>query len=162
MPIRARGVALVMSVCLAGGIGIVAYLMATKALRPPRASSSHLAHSSSDSDNSEANDDWFADPRLNCDSPWKNVRPGVKYVGDRACAQCHKTHASDFHNHPMGQSAFLPDDVLDDEPTDAKHHNPFDAFGFRHLVRRENGEQWHDTVWLDPDDRSKEIVSIKE
>src|SRR5579871_3718211 len=38
------------------------------------------------------------------ESPYLNTRPGVKYVGDRACAQCH-AEVEQFHEyHPMGRS----------------------------------------------------------
>ena len=37
-------------------------------------------------------------------SPWKNARPGVKYVGDAACAACHEEIAETFRHHPMGRS----------------------------------------------------------
>jgi Flp pilus assembly protein TadD len=33
-----------------------------------------------------------------------NARPGVKYVGDAACARCHPDIAQTFGRHPMGQS----------------------------------------------------------
>ena len=29
------------------------------------------------------------DPRVTYDGPFRNVRPGVQYVGDAACADCH-------------------------------------------------------------------------
>jgi predicted CXXCH cytochrome family protein len=37
-------------------------------------------------------------------SPWLNARPGVKYVGDAACAHCHPDIAETFRLHPMGRS----------------------------------------------------------
>src|SRR5262245_22229408 len=44
------------------------------------------------------------DPRLTFATPYKNVRPGVKYVGDESCARCHPRHARTFRKHPMGRS----------------------------------------------------------
>ena len=38
------------------------------------------------------------------DSPFQNARPGVAYVGDAACARCHREIAVDYHSHPMGRS----------------------------------------------------------
>ena len=38
------------------------------------------------------------------DSPFQNARPGVAYVGDAACARCHREIALDYHSHPMGRS----------------------------------------------------------
>ncbi len=38
------------------------------------------------------------------ESPWKNARPDVKYVGAAACARCHTDIAATFAQHPMGRS----------------------------------------------------------
>jgi hypothetical protein len=35
---------------------------------------------------------------------WRNARPGVRYVGDAACARCHGEIAETFRRHPMGRS----------------------------------------------------------
>src|SRR6516162_7040282 len=35
---------------------------------------------------------------------YRNTEPGVKYVGDRACAACHESIAQSYAHHPMGQS----------------------------------------------------------
>src|SRR5438067_2539227 len=48
------------------------------------------------------------DPRLTFPTPFRNVKPDVKYVGDAACAGCHQAIDKSFHHHPMGRSA-LPD-----------------------------------------------------
>jgi hypothetical protein len=53
------------------------------------------------------------DPRLVFDTPFRNVKPDVKYVGDDACARCHLAIAKSYHSHPMGRSAA---DVLHSEP----------------------------------------------
>jgi len=44
------------------------------------------------------------DPRLTYPTPFLNVRPEVKYMGDEACARCHRDLAESYHQHPMGQS----------------------------------------------------------
>ena len=44
------------------------------------------------------------DPRLTAATPYRNVRPDVKYVGDEACARCHPAIAASFREHSMGQS----------------------------------------------------------
>lgn len=51
--------------------------------------------------------DSVPDPRIVTDSPFRNIRPDVEYVGDKACAACHATIDGTFHQHPMGQSASL-------------------------------------------------------
>ena len=38
------------------------------------------------------------------DSPFLNVKPGVGYVGDAACAGCHAAIAESYSRHPMGRS----------------------------------------------------------
>src|SRR5438552_2000592 len=45
------------------------------------------------------------DPREVFPTPFRNARPGVKYVGDAACADCHEDIVQSFHAHPMGRSA---------------------------------------------------------
>lgn len=47
------------------------------------------------------------DPRVTADTPYRNVRPGVKYVGDAACNACHTGICKSYHAHPMGRSAEL-------------------------------------------------------
>src|SRR5947208_2959417 len=48
------------------------------------------------------------DPWANFTSPYRNARPGVKYVGDKTCTHCHTLDAQQgFHAHPMGRS-FAP------------------------------------------------------
>jgi predicted CXXCH cytochrome family protein len=44
------------------------------------------------------------DPRLTSPTPYRNVHPDVKYVGDDACIHCHTDQAETYHLHPMGQS----------------------------------------------------------
>ena len=42
--------------------------------------------------------------RWDASSPYKNTRPGVKYVGDAACTRCHAEIAETYRRHPMGRS----------------------------------------------------------
>ena len=44
------------------------------------------------------------DPRLTFVTPYRNVRPDVKYVGDAACVGCHARQAKTYREHPMGRS----------------------------------------------------------
>ena len=41
---------------------------------------------------------------LDTGSPYENTRPGVKSVGDAACARCHAEIAETYRRHPMGRS----------------------------------------------------------
>jgi hypothetical protein len=47
------------------------------------------------------------DPRLVYATPFRNVKPDVKYVGDAACEGCHRSVCKSYHAHPMGRSAEL-------------------------------------------------------
>ncbi|HEX3448921.1 MAG TPA: tetratricopeptide repeat protein [Isosphaeraceae bacterium] len=42
--------------------------------------------------------------RSSLETPWKNARPGVKYMGDSVCIRCHGDIAETFRRHPMGRS----------------------------------------------------------
>src|SRR5438067_13883708 len=47
------------------------------------------------------------DPRHTFATPYRNVHPDVKYVGDAECAACHPSQAETYREHPMGRS-FAP------------------------------------------------------
>jgi hypothetical protein len=76
------------------------------------------------------------DPRVAFATNFRNVRPGVKYVGDDACAGCHKQITQTYHAHPMGRSA----EWIGRGPTAVDHttgaNNPFSASGFSLRVER--------------------------
>jgi len=42
------------------------------------------------------------DPAYN--SPFRNTQPGVQYIAEERCAECHAEIATAFRQHPMGQS----------------------------------------------------------
>lgn len=65
------------------------------------------------------------DPRLTFQTPYHNVRPEVKYVGDAACAQCHAQLVEAYHQHPMGRSATTTVNGTPIERYDEAAHNPF-------------------------------------
>jgi hypothetical protein len=76
-------------------------------------------------------------------SPYRNVVPGVRYVGDDACAQCHAKEASSFRQHPMGRSLAPLADTARLEQDGPEAHNPFQALGFRFQVIRRDGRRFH-------------------
>ena len=77
------------------------------------------------------------DPRLTFDTPYRNVKPGVKYLGDAACAACHADIDKSFHQHPMGRSAErLTAGGGAIEKFDAAAHASFTAGGFDLSVER--------------------------
>jgi Tetratricopeptide repeat len=83
------------------------------------------------------------DPRLTFDTPFLNVRPEVKYVGDAACADCHKTIARHYARHPMGRSMALASDQAALEPRGPQAHNPFEQFGDFYSVVVREGKVYH-------------------
>ena len=83
------------------------------------------------------------DPRETFATPFRNVRPGVQYVGDAACASCHPRHAKTYRQHPMGQSLTLVSDANDGVRYERGARNPFKAAGFTFQVERRDGQVFH-------------------
>jgi predicted CXXCH cytochrome family protein len=77
------------------------------------------------------------DPRLSFPTPYRNVRPEVRYVGDAACADCHADVAAAYARHPMSRSLGPVAGVAEVERYGDKAQNPFekDGFGFEVLHR---------------------------
>lgn len=90
------------------------------------------------------------DPRVVFNTPYRNVAPEVKYVGDARCQPCHVAIAESYHQHPMGRSAewVRPDAAVDHA---AGPNNPFDAAGYHLEVVRQGNRVWHRTGLADGD-----------
>ncbi|HZU34442.1 MAG TPA: hypothetical protein VFA18_00965, partial [Gemmataceae bacterium] len=58
------------------------------------------------------------DPRLVADTPYRNVRPEVGYVGDAVCAGCHSKIADTYRHHPMARSLTPVSKALKKTPGD--------------------------------------------
>ncbi len=84
-----------------------------------------------------------SDPRLGFATPFRNVRPGVTYVGDEACAACHLDIAEAYRKHPMGQSFAPVAQRADRDRYDESAHNPFTQFGTQFQVRRDGDRVVH-------------------
>jgi predicted CXXCH cytochrome family protein len=104
---------------------------------------------------------WFKDPRLSYKGPYKNVDPGVKYVGDQVCATCHESVSKKYRQHPMGNSLSVPSENLDDTPIDEKHNTPFKTLGLEYRVRQDGKDLWHEIHLPDPEDPKKELGAMK-
>ncbi len=76
------------------------------------------------------------DPRLTFPTPYRNVRPEVKYVGDGACAKCHPKFSETYHQHPMGRSLANLKSGFPLERYDEAAHNPFQIAGATYRVNR--------------------------
>jgi hypothetical protein len=71
------------------------------------------------------------DPRLVFDTPFRNVRPEVRYLGDAACAGYHADIDRTYHAHPMGRSAAMTSRAEPIERYDSGANNPFTVRGLR-------------------------------
>jgi Flp pilus assembly protein TadD len=83
------------------------------------------------------------DPRLTFATPYRNVHPDVKYVGDAACARCHDLETKSYREHPMGQSLAPVQSATKLERYDAAAKNPFDALGFHYQIDRRGERVFH-------------------
>jgi hypothetical protein len=83
------------------------------------------------------------DPRVAFATPFRNVKPEVKYVGDAECARCHRQIAHTFHQHPMGRSA----EWVGRGPSTVDHaagpNNPLTASGYELRVEKKGDRVWH-------------------
>jgi tetratricopeptide (TPR) repeat protein len=89
------------------------------------------------------------DPRLTYPTPYRNVQPDVKYVGDHVCADCHANQAETFQHHPMGRSLLPVSRIASEERYGPETHNPFEKFGFFFEVKQRNGKVYHRQVRKD-------------
>ncbi len=95
------------------------------------------------------------DPRLTFDTPYRNVRPEVKYVGSELCANCHPAQAATYWHHPMGRSLAPVLQAVPMERFDPESHNPFEASGFQFLIEWRNGKLLHKEARQDPRGQTK-------
>jgi len=76
-------------------------------------------------------------------SPYRNTRPGVKYVGDAACARCHREIAEAYRTHPMGRSLGPVGEVSPERPVVPTAGITFEAAGFSYAVENRGGKVIH-------------------
>ncbi len=80
---------------------------------------------------------------LDVRSPYRNTRPGVKYVGDAACTRCHAEIARTYRSHPMGRS-LAPIDAAAPGPDGTGDGRPlFEAQGLEYSVAHRDGRVFH-------------------
>ncbi len=77
------------------------------------------------------------------DSPYRNARPDVRYVGDEVCARCHAALAAAYRKHPMSRSLLPVSKAEPLESYDSSSHNPFDAQGFHYQVEQHGQQVFH-------------------
>jgi hypothetical protein len=81
--------------------------------------------------------------RLVAESPFRNVEPGVGYVGDAACSRCHADVAESYRAHPMGRSVVTVAAATEAGPRAAPAAAEFDAGGYHYTVERREGRLIH-------------------
>jgi Tfp pilus assembly protein PilF len=82
-------------------------------------------------------------------TPWKNAQSHVQYVGDAACARCHREIADTFRRHPMGRS-LAPLDPLEAVGNDRSDSTTtFEAGSSRFTIVRSAGRLVHRETRLD-------------
>jgi Tetratricopeptide repeat len=92
------------------------------------------------------------DPRLTSDTPFRNVRPDVGYVGDAACAPCHQDVDQSYHRHPMGRSAYVLPALPGVERYDEKTRPSFTTLGhIDYRIDRQDGRVFHAETVRGPD-----------
>src|SRR5262249_22227625 len=92
--------------------------------------------------------------RLTFATPYRNVRPDVKYVGDEACSDCHRRLYVSYHSQPMGRSLSSIGTAVAVEHYDADAHNPFDGAGLRYAIDRQRAGVFHKETAIDSLGRS--------
>lgn len=80
----------------------------------------------------------FAVPPIRS-SRFLNAKADVSYVGNDACAECHKDEHASYLNTPHSQA--LQDIALASEPPDAEFHHELSGRSYR--VYRRDGRLWH-------------------
>jgi hypothetical protein len=93
------------------------------------------------------------DPRLSYTGPFRNIHPGVRYVGDAACVDCHADIARKYRDHSMARSVQPIAAVAPRQSYEKDRNNPFIVFGSSLEVRREGERVWHRVRRLDADGR---------
>ena len=135
-PARVRLV--LVALLVAAGVGAAVYLIWSRTDRP-------------ESPPNPAHDDGPPDPRLTFETPFRNVRPDVAYVGDAACAPCHRELNDSYHRHPMGRSAAAATDPADGvgsfDPAKPPRFTVFGHVDF--LVERRGNQLVHTEVIKD-------------
>jgi tetratricopeptide (TPR) repeat protein len=83
-------------------------------------------------------------------SAYRNVRPGVKYVADSVCADCHAEIAEAYETHPMGRSLGPTGAMEPIERFTAEARHPLKLRDFVYEVRRDGERRVHRETRLSP------------
>jgi Flp pilus assembly protein TadD len=91
-----------------------------------------------------------SDPWAEFTSPYSNTWPGVRYVGDAVCADCHQVQADSYRGHPMGRALTPIDSSVAAQSQEA---DTFDALGVHFRIERRGGKVFHRAFVSDADGR---------
>jgi hypothetical protein len=92
-------------------------------------------------------------------TPYVNARPGVRYLGTAACAECHPRRAISYAQHPMGRSLAPVAEATALEHYGPESRNTFESQGTRFEVERRGGRVFHKEVHRDA--RGKEVAAVQ-
>jgi Flp pilus assembly protein TadD len=81
------------------------------------------------------------------DSPYLNARPGVAYVGDAACQQCHAQIVQTYRQHPMGRSLAPMGDSAEGARGATDTGLPIESKGVQYTIERRQGKLFHQATW---------------
>jgi len=84
-------------------------------------------------------------------SPYQNARPGVGYVGDAACARCHREISEAYRSHPMGRSLAPIAGTKDGPPTNLATGLPIEEKGVQYTIEHRGGKVFHKATRRDAD-----------
>ena len=94
-------------------------------------------------------------------SPYRNVRPGVHYVDDARCADCHAEIAEAYAQHPMGRSLAPIAAAKQIERFTTGAHNPLTVDGLIYEVRHDGKRQFHQETRLSPDNKPALVTEFE-
>ncbi|HKI36808.1 MAG TPA: tetratricopeptide repeat protein [Gemmataceae bacterium] len=83
------------------------------------------------------------DPRLTFDTRYRNVRPGVGYVGDAECSRCHASLSKSYRQHPMGRSLAPAPGPRGAEHLGEGGRAAFEALGLGYVAERRGDRLFH-------------------
>jgi Flp pilus assembly protein TadD len=81
--------------------------------------------------------------RVGVETPFRNARPGVEYVGDAACARCHEEIAATYRQHSMGRSLIPIGAAPAEVRGEGALRTLFEAQGFRYSIERQGERTLH-------------------
>jgi Flp pilus assembly protein TadD len=87
------------------------------------------------------------------DSPYRNARPGVTYVGDAACTRCHRETALAYRQHPMGRSLAPIGEVSGTKGDEGGGQTLFESQGLEYSIEHRDGHVFHQETRRDASGR---------